>query len=66
MTSHEGGCLARALGEPIFTEAGTLDELRAAVRQAVQCQFDDIRIERADTPTHRIATPTPDAPLGAG
>lgn len=36
----EGGYTARALGESIFTEAETLDALRAAVRDAVQCHFE--------------------------
>ncbi len=37
----EGGYTARALGESIFTEADTLDELRESVRDAVRCHFDD-------------------------
>ena len=37
----EGGFTARALGESIFTEAETLDELRAMVRDAVRCHFPD-------------------------
>jgi predicted RNase H-like HicB family nuclease len=37
----EGGYTARALGESIFTEAQTLDELRANVREAVECHFED-------------------------
>jgi hypothetical protein len=37
----EGGYTARALGEAIFTEADTPDELRDAVRDAVRCHFDD-------------------------
>ena len=36
----EGGYAAQALGAPIFTEADSLDELRAAVRDAVTCHFD--------------------------
>ena len=36
----EGGYTARALGESIFTEAYTLDELRVNIRDAVQCHFD--------------------------
>lgn len=35
----EGGFTARAVGESIFTEADTLDELRANVRSAVDCHF---------------------------
>ncbi|HVJ87884.1 MAG TPA: hypothetical protein VM452_19630 [Caulifigura sp.] len=37
----DGGFTARALGAGIFTEAETLDELRANVREAVACHFDD-------------------------
>jgi hypothetical protein len=36
----EGGFSARAVGESIFTEAETVDELRTQVRDAVQCHFD--------------------------
>jgi hypothetical protein len=35
----EGGYTARALGESIFTEADTLDELRENIRDAVKCHF---------------------------
>ena len=37
----EGGYTARALGEAIFTEADDLDQLRAMVRDAVACHFED-------------------------
>jgi hypothetical protein len=37
----EGGFTAQAVGESIFTEADTLDDLRANVRSAVECHFDD-------------------------
>ena len=36
----EGGFIARALGESIFTEADTEAELRVAVQDAVHCHFD--------------------------
>ncbi len=36
----EGGYTARALGQSIFTEADTLDGLRANVREAVECHYD--------------------------
>lgn len=36
----EGGFCARAVGESIFTQADTLEELRAQVRDAVHCHFD--------------------------
>lgn len=37
----EGGYLARAIGHSIFTEADTLEALRAVVCDAVRCHFDD-------------------------
>lgn len=37
----EGGYTGRALGASIFTEADTWEELRANVKEAVQCHFDD-------------------------
>jgi hypothetical protein len=36
----EGGFAARALGESIHTQAETIDELHARVRDAVHCHFD--------------------------
>jgi hypothetical protein len=36
----EGGFTARGLGEAVFTEADSLEELRQAVRDAVRCQFE--------------------------
>lgn len=35
----EGGYTARALGEAIFTEADDLTQLRAQLRDAVQCHY---------------------------
>ncbi len=37
----EGGFLARALGHSIHTEADSYAELRANVRDAVQCHFEE-------------------------
>ncbi len=37
----EGGWTARAVGEAIFTEADTLDDLRAMVRDAVAVHYGD-------------------------
>ena len=37
----EGGFTARALDTSIFTEADTLSELHASVRDAVRCHFED-------------------------
>jgi hypothetical protein len=39
--ASEGGWTARALGQSIFTEADTLDELYENVRDAVRCHFDE-------------------------
>ena len=39
--SPEGGYTARALGEAIFTEGDSLEELREQVMDAVRCHFDD-------------------------
>ncbi|MBI5141870.1 MAG: 2-oxoisovalerate dehydrogenase [Nitrospirae bacterium] len=40
----DGGFVARALGYSIVTEADTWDELRANVREAVICHFDDANV----------------------
>jgi hypothetical protein len=37
----EGGFAARALGESIYTEADTMEELRRQILDAVACHFDD-------------------------
>lgn len=39
--SPEGGYEAAALGEPIYTSGETMDELRANVRDAVRCHFEE-------------------------
>lgn len=39
--SPEGGFIARALGESLFTEAESLEELHTRVRDAVHCHFDE-------------------------
>ena len=44
--SPEGGFEARALGHAIFTQAGTLEELREMVRDAVRCHFDREAVPR--------------------
>lgn len=36
----EGGYIAKALGESIFTEGDNLDTLRANIRDAVDCHFE--------------------------
>lgn len=37
----EGGYVAKALGESIFTEADSLAELRSNIKEAVECHFDE-------------------------
>lgn len=39
--SPEGGFEARALGHSIFSQAGSLDELKTMLRDAVACHFGD-------------------------
>ena len=38
--AEEGGYIARALGQSIFTEGDTLAELKANIKEAVLCHFD--------------------------
>jgi len=40
-SAPEGGYSARALGESIFTQAETIEDLHQQVRDAVRCHFDD-------------------------
>jgi hypothetical protein len=42
----EGGFIARALGESIFTEANDLSDVHAKVRDAVHCHFDEGKAPR--------------------
>ena len=37
----KGGYIARSVGEGLFTEADDIPGLRARVRDAVRCHFDD-------------------------
>jgi hypothetical protein len=39
--SLDGGYEAKAIGESIFTEAETVDELRSNIAEAVRCHFDE-------------------------
>lgn len=39
--SAEGGYEAKALGHSIFTETDSVEGLRAAVKDAVACHFED-------------------------
>ncbi|SNB44633.1 2-oxoisovalerate dehydrogenase [Geobacter sp. DSM 9736] len=42
----EGGFTAKALGESIFTEAESLEELHLNVRDAVRCHFDEDNVPK--------------------
>ncbi|WP_298434829.1 hypothetical protein [Geobacter sp.] len=42
----EGGYIAKALGESIFTEADSLEELHVNVRDAVRCHFDEDKVPK--------------------
>ncbi len=39
--SLEGGYTAKAIGESIFTEADTMEEIRNNIKEAVECHFDE-------------------------
>ncbi len=42
----EGGYTARSLGVAIFTEADDLPSLRAQIRDAVRCHFDEGQVPK--------------------
>ncbi|MES2108602.1 MAG: 2-oxoisovalerate dehydrogenase [Bacteroidota bacterium] len=42
----EGGYNARAIGESIYTQGDTMDDLKANIRDAVQCHFDEGNIPK--------------------
>lgn len=42
----EGGFIAKAMGESIFTEAETLDQLKINIREAVHCHFESDRLPK--------------------
>ena len=37
----EGGYTAKAIGESIFTEADTMDQIKVNIKEAVECHFDE-------------------------
>ncbi len=37
----EGGYTAKAIGEGIFTETDTMEELKKNIKEAVECHFDE-------------------------
>ena len=49
----DGGFTAKAVGESIFTQGDTLEELREMMRDAVRCHFDDKAPSATDPFTHR-------------
>jgi len=42
----EGGLSARSLGESIFTQAESIEELHVRVRDAVRCHFEEGKAPR--------------------
>ena len=52
---HEGGYEARAVGYSIFTQAKTIDELKANAEDAVRCHF----AHKATLPTIRLVEAKP-------
>ncbi len=44
--ASEGGYTARALGVSIFTEADSLEEVPAKVRDAVRCHFEEAALPK--------------------
>jgi len=52
--SEEGGYIASALNESIFTDGESLQELKSNVKEAVQCHFDDDTIRRKN-PYQKLA-----------
>jgi len=55
--SPEGGYEAQAIGHSIFTQADTMEELEANVKDAVACHFG----ERKTLPTVRLVKVLPSA-----
>lgn len=44
--SVDGGFIAKALGESIFSEADTMEQLREKIKDAVVCHFDEGKAPR--------------------
>lgn len=42
----EGGYTAKALGESIFTEGETLEDLRINIKEAVHCHFEEDKLPK--------------------
>jgi hypothetical protein len=41
--SEEGGFIAKGLGVSIFTEADSIEALKEAVKDAIQCHFEEVK-----------------------
>lgn len=54
----DGGFTARALGQSIYTEAETIDELKDSIRGALRAHFDD-ESEIPPVVCTRMSMPTP-------
>jgi len=39
--SPDGGYTAKALGESIFTEGDTIEDIKEAIKDAVKCHFEE-------------------------
>ena len=39
----EGGYNAKAIGESIFTQGDTLEEIKKNIKEAVECHFEEYR-----------------------
>lgn len=37
----EGGYNAKAIGESIYTEADTMDQIKVNIKEAVECHFEE-------------------------
>lgn len=44
--SIEGGYIARALGESIYTEASNIEDLKNEIRDAVLCHFEEDKMPK--------------------
>ena len=43
---EEGGFTAKAVGESIFTEADSMDDLKVNIREAVECHFENFNMPK--------------------
>lgn len=44
--SNEGGFEAHALGESIYTDGDTIEELKENIIDAIKCHFDEVEIPK--------------------